>query len=147
MFHEVGRVAEWTGREESTPLHRQQNALHAAIKRREAWMGASEVAIQFSLWIGCLLVLWTAPHGWWMPVERLDAGQLALFVANVRFVGSPLIEACKAFNKLRSSEAALLRAVHLEDRLGVPAVLHSSGEEMRPLVEKEKEKLHADLSI
>jgi hypothetical protein len=94
-------------------LHKKQESLYGRIWRRESWMGLSEVMMQFTIWIGCLLILFlarTSPGT--LGLATVSPGGLALFVANVHFLSKPLINIGKAYNKFCSTEPALRRTLY-----------------------------------
>src|SRR5262249_34125346 len=112
MFDAVEPVAACASSQRLHELHDRQMHLYGRIKWREAWMGASEVVMQLTLWIGCLAAIWIVPRvrGMTGPGE-LDAGGMALFVANLRIVSRPLLEIGKAYNKFCSNIPALRRTL------------------------------------
>ncbi|WP_460185277.1 ABC transporter ATP-binding protein [Thermopirellula anaerolimosa] len=113
MFLAVTEVARSASPDRLDELHEKQERLYGRIRRREGWMGFSEVMMQFTIWVGCLLVIWLAhavPAA--LGVSEVSAGSLALFVANVQFLSKPLINIGKAYNKFCSTEPALRRAFY-----------------------------------
>jgi ABC-type multidrug transport system fused ATPase/permease subunit len=113
MFLAVTDVARAASPDKMEELHKKQASLYGRIWRRESWMGFSEVMMQFTIWIGCLLILFlaqTSPDA--LGVSTISPGGLALFVANVHFLSKPLINIGKAYNKFCSTEPALRRALY-----------------------------------
>lgn len=112
MFDAVEPVAECVHVDREHELEARQLVLYRRIQRREAWMGASEVALQLVLWLGCLATLWIMPrlHGRSGP-DPGEIGGMALFVANLQIVSRPLLEIGKAYNKFCSNIPALRRTL------------------------------------
>lgn len=113
MFIAVTEVARSASPDQLDELVKKQNSLYGRLWRRESWMGFSEVMMQFTIWIGCLLVVWgvrTIPNAF--GLSEVSPGGLALFVANVHFLSKPLINIGKSFNKFCSTEPALRRALY-----------------------------------
>ena len=113
MVIAVTDVARSASPDQLDELKKKQESLYGRLWRRESWMGFSEVMMQFTIWIGCLLVIWgarTIPSA--IGLSEVSPGGLALFVANVHFLSKPLINVGKAFNKFCSTEPALRRALY-----------------------------------
>lgn len=112
MFDAVEPVAACVEDARRHELVPRQMRLYGRLKRREAWMGASEVIVQLTLWCGCLASLWVVPalRGATSPAE-MDAGGMALFVINLQIISRPLVEIGKAYNKICSNIPALRRTL------------------------------------
>ena len=113
MFIAVTEVARSASPDTMDELHKKQESLYGRIWRRESWMGFSEVMMQFTIWIGCLVIVFAArtiPSR--LGLSDVSPGSLALFVANVHFLSKPLINIGKAYNKFCSTEPALRRALY-----------------------------------
>jgi hypothetical protein len=113
MFVAVTEVAKVASPDRLEELGRSQQHLYQRLWRRESWMGFSEVMTQFTIWIGCLLVVFAATtHPTLVGLTEVTAGGLALFIANVMQLSKSLVNVGKAYNKYCSTEPALRRALY-----------------------------------
>lgn len=85
-------------------MYRRQEQFYKTRVRAEMWKQFSEFSAEFSGLIGVVLVLLISYGGIYQLLPKeLSAGQIGMFLINVKLVSKPLTEATKVYNKLRES--------------------------------------------
>lgn len=106
---EVGRAV-GAGRRDS--MHAGQEIYYGHRIRFEWWKQCSEITADFAGWLGLVLVLLLSVSGAWQLLpDQITAGQIGLFLVNLRLIGKPLGEMAKVYNKMREGWPAVRRVL------------------------------------
>lgn len=98
-------------------MHERQEQFYRHRIRFEMWKQFSEVIADFAGWIGLVLVLVLSVSGFWQLVpEQVTAGQIGMFLVNLKLISKPLGEITKVYNKMREGWPAVRRVLrpHLD---------------------------------
>lgn len=113
----VGRAV---GAGERQDLHDQQDRYYRHRIRFEMWKQFSEVIADFAGWLGLVAVLLLSVTGVWQLVpDQVTAGQIGMFLVNLKLLSKPLGEITKVYNKLCEGWPAVRRVLrpHLDQVL------------------------------
>lgn len=93
-------------------LHLRQEQFYRYRIRFEMWKQFSEVIADFAGWIGLVMVLVLSVTGVWQLVpDEVTAGQIGMFLVNLKLISKPLGEITKVYNKMREGWPAVRRVL------------------------------------
>lgn len=105
----VGRAV---GAGDSKGMHQQQETFYRHRIRFELWKQCSEISADFAGWVGLVLVLLLSAAGVWpLLPDQLSAGQIGMFLINLKLISKPLGEISKVYNKMREGWPAVRRVL------------------------------------
>lgn len=114
----VGRAV---GAGQRSELHLEQENYYRHRVRFEMWKQFSEVIADFAGWLGLVGVMILSVTGVWqlIPIE-VSAGQVGMFLVNLKLISKPLGEITKVYNKMCEGWPAVKRVLrpHLNEVRG-----------------------------
>jgi ABC-type multidrug transport system fused ATPase/permease subunit len=108
----IAAVGRAVGAGQRTALHNEQERFYRHRVRFEMWKQFSEVTADFAGWLGLVGVLLLSVSGVWQLVpEQVTAGQIGMFLVNLKLISKPLGELAKVYNKMCEGWPAVRRVL------------------------------------
>ncbi len=111
----VGAVGRAVGAGVRGDLHMEQERFYRHRIRFEMWKQCSEIIAELAGWLGLVAVLILSYTGVWQLVPaEVSAGQIGMFLVNLKLISKPLGDITKVYNKLREGWPAVRRTLRPE---------------------------------
>jgi ABC-type multidrug transport system fused ATPase/permease subunit len=98
-------------------LHIEQERFYHHRIRFEMWKQFSEIIADFAGWLGLVVVIILSVTGIWQLVpDNVTAGQIGMFLVNLKLISKPFGEITKVYNKMCEGWPAVRRVLrpHLD---------------------------------